>query len=124
VRKQFSCQDFVITIRKGRHQFSWHKKQEHSRIFPSDTVVVLTCRRVFLQHFLCLFRNLAHNGLRRRECHDEGAAIPASGIAGIEPSLTEESSQTAGRGSQGTLTLCLLFTGTIADGDGRPAGGR
>src|SRR5215471_18595020 len=41
VRKQFSCQDFVITIRKGRHQFSWHKKQEHSRIFPSDTVVVL-----------------------------------------------------------------------------------
>jgi hypothetical protein len=42
VRKQFSCQDFVITIRKGRHQFSWHKKQEHSRIFPSDTVVVLT----------------------------------------------------------------------------------
>jgi hypothetical protein len=42
VRKQFSCKDFVITIRKGRHQFSWHKKQEHSRIFPSDTVVVLT----------------------------------------------------------------------------------
>src|SRR6516165_12063837 len=41
VRKQFSCQDFVITIRKGRHQFSWHKKQEHLRIFPSDTVVVL-----------------------------------------------------------------------------------
>src|SRR6516165_9787691 len=41
VRKQFSCQDFVITIREGRHQFSWHKKQEHSRIFPSDTVVVL-----------------------------------------------------------------------------------
>jgi hypothetical protein len=27
---------------RGRHQFSWHKKQEHSRIFPSDTVVVLT----------------------------------------------------------------------------------
>jgi hypothetical protein len=42
VRKQFSCQDFVITIRKGRHQFSWHKKQEHWRIFPSETVVVLT----------------------------------------------------------------------------------
>src|SRR6516164_4343792 len=42
VRKQVSCQDFVITIREGRHQFSWHKKQEHSRIFPSDTVVVLT----------------------------------------------------------------------------------
>ena len=42
VRKQFPCQDFVITIRKGRHQFSWHKKQEHSRIFPSDTVVELT----------------------------------------------------------------------------------
>src|SRR6516225_6751919 len=41
VRKQVSCQDFVITIREGRHQFSWHKKQEHSRIFPSDTVVVL-----------------------------------------------------------------------------------
>src|SRR6516165_7088120 len=43
VRKQFPCQDFVITIRKGRHQFSWHKKQEHSRSFPSDTVVMLTC---------------------------------------------------------------------------------
>jgi hypothetical protein len=37
-----SCQEFVVTIRKGRHQFSWHKKQEHLRIFPSDTVVVLT----------------------------------------------------------------------------------
>ena len=42
VRKQVSCQDFVITIREGRHQFSWHKKQEQSRISPSDTVVVLT----------------------------------------------------------------------------------
>src|SRR6516225_4830593 len=41
VRKQVSCQDFVITIREGRHQFSWHKKQEQSRISPSDTVVVL-----------------------------------------------------------------------------------
>ena len=41
-RKQVSCQDFVITIREGRHQFSWHKKQEQSRISPSDTVVVLT----------------------------------------------------------------------------------
>ena len=40
-RKQVSCQDFVITIREGRHQFSWHKKQEQSRISPSDTVVVL-----------------------------------------------------------------------------------
>jgi hypothetical protein len=45
VRKQVSCQDFVITIREGRHQFPWHKKQEHSRIFPSDTVVVLTFAR-------------------------------------------------------------------------------
>jgi uncharacterized protein YecT (DUF1311 family) len=36
-----SCQDFVITIREGRHQFPWHKKQEQSRISPSDTVVVL-----------------------------------------------------------------------------------
>jgi hypothetical protein len=41
-RKQVSCQDFVITIREGRHQFSRHKKQEQSRIFPSDTVAVLT----------------------------------------------------------------------------------
>src|SRR6516165_8461251 len=48
VRTQFSCQDFVITIRKGRHQFSWHKKQEHLRIFPSDTVVVLTFELVRL----------------------------------------------------------------------------
>ena len=45
VRKQVSCQDFVITIREGRHQFPWHKKQEQSRISPSDTVVVLTGRR-------------------------------------------------------------------------------
>src|SRR6516164_4809974 len=45
VRKQFSCQDFVITIRKGRHQFSWHKKQEQSRILPSDTVVVLISQK-------------------------------------------------------------------------------
>src|SRR6516164_4739163 len=44
VRKQFSCQDFVITIRKGRHQIAWHKKQEQSRILPSDTVVVLSSR--------------------------------------------------------------------------------
>jgi len=42
VRQQVSCQDFVITIREGRHQFSWHKKQEQSRISPSDTVAVLT----------------------------------------------------------------------------------
>jgi hypothetical protein len=41
LRKQVSCQDFVITIREGRHQFPWHKKQEQSRISPSDTVVVL-----------------------------------------------------------------------------------
>ena len=41
VRKQVSCQDFVITIRDGRHQFSWQKKQEQSRISPSDTVAVL-----------------------------------------------------------------------------------
>jgi transposase len=34
-RTQVSCQDFVITIREGRHQFSWHKKQEQSRISPS-----------------------------------------------------------------------------------------
>src|SRR5580693_7671436 len=40
--KQVSCQDFVITIREGRHQFSWHKKQERLRISPSDTVMVLT----------------------------------------------------------------------------------
>ena len=40
-RRQVSCQDFVITIREGHHQFSWHKKQEQSRISPSDTVVVL-----------------------------------------------------------------------------------
>src|SRR4249920_3765627 len=38
-RKQVSCQDFVITIREGRHQFSWYKKQEQSRISPSDTVM-------------------------------------------------------------------------------------
>jgi hypothetical protein len=44
LRKQVSCQDFVITIREGRHQFPWHKKQEQSRISPSDTVVVLICR--------------------------------------------------------------------------------
>ena len=45
-QKQVSCQDFVITIREGRHQFYWHKKQEQSRISPSDTVVMLkTCRR-------------------------------------------------------------------------------
>jgi hypothetical protein len=43
-QKQVSCQDFVITIREGRHQFSWHKKQEQSRISPSDTVVMLTGR--------------------------------------------------------------------------------
>ena len=41
-QKQVSCQDFVITIREGRHQFYWHKKQEQSRISPSDTVVMLT----------------------------------------------------------------------------------
>jgi Bacterial SH3 domain len=41
VRKQVSCQDSVITIREGRHQVPWHKKQEQSRISPSDTVVVL-----------------------------------------------------------------------------------
>jgi hypothetical protein len=34
---------FCITIREGRHQIPWHKKQEQSRISPSDTVVVLTC---------------------------------------------------------------------------------
>jgi hypothetical protein len=45
LRKQVSCQDFVITIREGRHQFPWHKKQEQSRISPSDTVVVLSIRR-------------------------------------------------------------------------------
>src|SRR6516162_1413069 len=45
-RKQVSCQNFVITIREGRHQFSWQKKKEHSRIFPSDTVVVLTKRLI------------------------------------------------------------------------------
>jgi hypothetical protein len=44
-RQQVSCQDFVITIREGRHQFSWHKKQEQSRISPPDTVVVLTISR-------------------------------------------------------------------------------
>jgi hypothetical protein len=40
-----NCHDFrslVITICEGHHQFSWHKKQEQSRISPSDTVVVLT----------------------------------------------------------------------------------
>src|SRR6516164_10195070 len=47
VWKQVSCQEFVVTIRKGRHQFSWHKKQEHLRIFPSDTVVVLILPRAF-----------------------------------------------------------------------------
>ncbi|MGZ8300170.1 MAG: hypothetical protein ACXWU5_07185, partial [Rhodoplanes sp.] len=41
---QVSCQDIVITIREGRHQFSWHKKQEQSRISPSDTVVMLNLR--------------------------------------------------------------------------------
>jgi hypothetical protein len=41
LRKQVLCQDFVITIREGRHQFPWHKKQERSRIPPLDTVVVL-----------------------------------------------------------------------------------
>ena len=40
-QKHVSCQDFVITIREGRHQFSWHKKQEQLRISPSDTVMVL-----------------------------------------------------------------------------------
>jgi hypothetical protein len=45
-REQVSCQDFVITIREGRHQFSWHKKQEQSRISPSDTVVVLIPLRI------------------------------------------------------------------------------
>ena len=43
-QKQVSCQDFVITIREGCHQFSWHKKQEQSRISPSDTVVMLILR--------------------------------------------------------------------------------
>jgi len=42
-QKQVSCQDIGITIREGRHQFSWHKKQEQSRISPSDTVVMLSC---------------------------------------------------------------------------------
>ena len=41
-QKQVSCQDIVITIREDRHQFCWHKKQEQSRISPSDTVVMLT----------------------------------------------------------------------------------
>jgi hypothetical protein len=35
---------------------------------------------------------------------DEGAAIPASGIAGIEPSLTEEPSQTAAPENEGKAT--------------------
>jgi hypothetical protein len=35
---------------------------------------------------------------------DEGAAIPASGIAGIEPSLTEEPSQTAAPGNEAKAT--------------------
>jgi hypothetical protein len=38
---------------------------------------------------------------------DEGAAIPASGIAGIEPSVTEESSQTAAPESEGKATAGL-----------------
>ena len=41
-REGFHAKIFVITIREGHHQFSWHKKQEQSRISPSDTVVVLT----------------------------------------------------------------------------------
>jgi hypothetical protein len=32
--------DFIITIREGRHQFSWHKKQGQSRIFPGDRAVL------------------------------------------------------------------------------------
>ena len=43
-RGPVQCQDFVITIREGRHQFYWHKKQEQSRISPSDTVVMLIAR--------------------------------------------------------------------------------
>jgi hypothetical protein len=38
---------------------------------------------------------------------DEGAAIPASGIAGIEPSVTEESSQTAAPESEAKATAGL-----------------
>jgi hypothetical protein len=53
VRKQVSCQDFVITIREGRHQFPWHKKQEQSRISPSDTVVVLTRALTDVPHLVC-----------------------------------------------------------------------
>jgi len=49
-QKQVSCQDFGITIREGRHQFSWHKKQEQSRISPSDTVVMLIELRIVLEH--------------------------------------------------------------------------
>jgi hypothetical protein len=33
VRKQVSCQDFVVTIREGRHQFSRHKNRNNRR-FP------------------------------------------------------------------------------------------
>jgi hypothetical protein len=44
---------------------------------------------------------------------DEGAPIPASGIAGIEPSVTEESSQTAAPESKAKATAELFAqTGT------------
>jgi hypothetical protein len=77
-RKQVSCQDFVITIREGRHQFSRHKKQEQSRISPSDTVVVLTVGSVMV-------------GLLGRELRvgtatasKAGAAVPMLGGAGSD----------------------------------------
>ena len=35
-QKQVSCQDIVITIREGRHQFSWHKNR-NNRGFPHQT---------------------------------------------------------------------------------------
>jgi hypothetical protein len=34
----------LSSLSEGRHQFSWHKKQEQLRISPSDTVMVLTCK--------------------------------------------------------------------------------
>src|SRR6516162_284692 len=77
VRKQFSCQDFVITIRKGRHQFSWHKKQEHSRIFPSDTVVVLT--RAPSEKLNVLGLELEKSQCLSSEVHGRAPISPISG---------------------------------------------
>src|SRR6202051_2899779 len=75
-RKQVSCQDFVITIREGRHQFSWHEKQEQLRISPSDTVMVLTCADHTVEQDACFVATGCQRRARsRHNCHAADKAL-------------------------------------------------